>query len=227
MIEPAPAMLATSSGASSHGVALPDEQATRRLAIDIAAMLAPGDVVTLSGDLGAGKTTFARALIRHLAGEEIDVPSPTFTLMQAYDLPRFSVVHADLYRVTAPSELIEIGFADAADGAVVLVEWPERAADLMPADRLDIALTLAPRHDPDFRDARITGHGTLAPRLERMTAIRRFLDRSGFAEAERRLPAGRCLDPRLRAPRAGRTARRADECAAPSRRAAGAQRAAL
>ena len=84
-------------------VALADEQATHRLVLDIAALIEPGDLITLSGDLGAGKTTFARALIRHLAGDEtIEVPSPTFTLMQAYELPRFTLVHADLYRLVGP-----------------------------------------------------------------------------------------------------------------------------
>lgn len=190
MTGPAPAMSLSPSVASSRSVALADEQATRRLAVDVAALLAPGDMVTLSGDLGAGKTAFARALIRHLAGADIDVPSPTFTLMQVYDLPRFPVVHADFYRVNAPSELIEIGFTDASEGAAVLVEWPERAAGLLPADRLDVALALVPARGPDFRDARITGHGAFAARVDRMAAIRQFLDRSGFAEAERRYLQG-------------------------------------
>ena len=91
-------MLITTSGGASFAVALPNEQATERFVADIAASLEPGDLITLSGDLGAGKTTFARAMIRHLAGDpQIAVPSPTFTLMQTYDLPRFPVVHADLY----------------------------------------------------------------------------------------------------------------------------------
>jgi len=149
-------------------------------------MLAPGDVVTLTGDLGAGKTTFARALIRYLAGEEIDVPSPTFTLMQIYDLPRLSVVHADFYRVNASSELNEIGFAESSDGAVVLVEWPQKAADLLPADRMDVALSLVAERGASFREARITGYGAMSARLDRTVAMRRFLDRSGYGDAERR-----------------------------------------
>src|SRR5438270_4746849 len=91
-------MLLTTLGTSSFSVALPDEHATQRLAVDIANSLKPGDLVTLSGDLGAGKTTFARVVIRHLAGDpSLEVPSPTFTLMQTYDLRQLPLVHADLY----------------------------------------------------------------------------------------------------------------------------------
>src|SRR6202043_1897048 len=104
-----------------HQRVLPTDQATRRLAADVAAVLAPGDMVTLSGDLGAGKTTFARALIRHLAEDETtEVPSPTFTLMQSYELPRFQVVHVDLYRTLGMAELAELGFDDLPEDAVVL-----------------------------------------------------------------------------------------------------------
>jgi N-acetylmuramate 1-kinase len=178
-------MLASGSGEAVFTVALATEQATRRLAMDVAATLAPGDFVTLSGDLGAGKTTFARAVVRHLAGDpRLEVPSPTFTLVQTYALPRFTVVHGDLYRVSEPAELIELGFDDAADAAVLL-EWPERIADALPRDRLDIAFTLKPERGLNYRDARITGHGTFAPRAARMMTIRRFLDDSGFADAER------------------------------------------
>jgi tRNA threonylcarbamoyl adenosine modification protein YjeE len=167
-------------------LALPDERATRRLASDLAAVLAPGDTVTLSGDLGAGKTTFARALIRHFAGDErMEVPSPTFTLMQVYDLPGCGVVHADLYRVNAPEELVEMGFSDLARDAIVLVEWPDRAAGLLPADRLALEFELTPEHGPGHRMARITGHGAFAARLPRFTAIRRFLEEASFGEATR------------------------------------------
>jgi tRNA threonylcarbamoyl adenosine modification protein YjeE len=178
-------MLGSGSGEAVFTVALATEQATRRLAMDVAAMLAPGDFVTLSGDLGAGKTTFARAVVRNLAGDHrLEVPSPTFTLVQTYALPRFTVVHGDLYRVSEPRELIELGFEDTADAAVLL-EWPERIAETLPKDRLDIAFTLKPERGLNYRDARITGHGTFAPRAARMMTIRRFLDESGFADAER------------------------------------------
>jgi len=183
-------MFPANSGGFSFTVALADEQATRRLVVDIAALLAPGDLLTLSGDLGAGKTTFARALIRHLAGDErVEVPSPTFTLMQSYELPRFNLVHADLYRLSGPSELAELGFEDASEGAVTLLEWPDRAAGFLPPNRLDVALTLSPQNET-YRDARITGYGTFTARAERIAAVRRFLDRNGFALADRKLMQG-------------------------------------
>src|SRR5476649_2700253 len=180
-------MFPTSSDGFSLTVALEDEQATRRLTADIAAQLEAGDLITLSGDLGAGKTTFARALIRHLAGDEtVEVPSPTFTLMQAYELPRFHLVHADLYRLSGPGELTELGFEDAAEGAVTLLEWPDRAAGHLPPNRLDVALTLSSQQGETFRHARITGYGTFVARAERISTIRRFLARHGFELAERR-----------------------------------------
>ena len=180
-------MFPLTPGGSSFAVALADEDATQRLMLDVAALIEPGDLITLSGDLGAGKTTFARALIRHLAGDQsIEVPSPTFTLMQIYELPRFALVHADLYRLSGPAELAELGFEDLAERGVVLLEWPDRAAGLLPADRLDIALTLSPQQGPNYRNARVTGYGAFAARVERIAAIRGFLDSSGFAEASRR-----------------------------------------
>ena len=179
-------MLLTTSGGSSFAVALANEQATERFVADIATALEPGDLITLSGDLGAGKTTFARAMIRHLAGDPtVAVPSPTFTLMQIYELPRFPVVHADLYRLDAPGELAELGFDDLPEGAMVLLEWPDRAAGFLPQDRLDIAFTLAPPLGPEHRNARVTGYGKFAPRAERFAAIRRFLEASGYSGAER------------------------------------------
>jgi len=176
----------TTLGTSSFSVALPDEHATARLAVDIANSLAPGDLVTLSGDLGAGKTTFARALIRYLAKDPaIEVPSPTFTLMQVYDLPQFPVVHADLFRLSGSAELAELGLDDLPEGAVVLVEWPDRAAGFLPADRMDVALTLAPKLKLEFRHARVTGYGKLGPRVDRMATVRQFISQSGYSGALR------------------------------------------
>src|SRR5262249_44811258 len=118
-------MLPTMSGGSSHTVVVPNEEALHRLVTDLAIALEPGDLVTLSGDLGAGKTTLARALIRHLAGDPtVEVPSPTFTLIQIYDLPRFPLVHADLYRVSGASELAELGFEDLPADPLTLLPCP-------------------------------------------------------------------------------------------------------
>jgi tRNA threonylcarbamoyl adenosine modification protein YjeE len=154
--------------------------------LDVAAGLRPGDLVTLSGDLGAGKTTFARALIHHLARDEtIPVPSPSFTLMQIYDLPGIKVVHADLYRLSGPGELPELGFDDLPEDALILLEWPDRAAGFLPPNRLDIAFTLNPPMGLEYRNARITGYGAFAPRAERIGAIRNFLNQSGYREAAR------------------------------------------
>jgi len=185
------AMPLTPTSGASFSVVLPDEHATRRLMVDVACALDPGDVVTLSGDLGAGKTTFARAMIRYLAGDEtVEVPSPTFTLMQSYDLPRFPLIHADFYRLSGSSELAELGFDDLPEGAVVLLEWPDRAGGTLPPDRLDVTLTLAPKLKLEFRHARVTGHGSLAPRVARMAAVRQFIAESGMSEAQRRRMAG-------------------------------------
>jgi tRNA threonylcarbamoyl adenosine modification protein YjeE len=180
------ALLPTTTGTSSFSVVLPDEHTTQRLAIDIANSLQGGDFVTLSGDLGAGKTTFARALIRYLAGDQsIEVPSPTFTLMQTYELPQFPLVHADLFRLSDATELAELGLDDLPEGTVVLLEWPDRAVSHLPADRIDVALTLAPKLKLEFRRALVTGYGALGPRVDRMAAVRQFIAESGYSEALR------------------------------------------
>src|ERR1700690_636997 len=115
-------MLLTTTGGASFTVTIPNEAALAAFMTDIAGALEPGDLVTLSGDLGAGKTTFARTLIRYLAGDDtVEVPSPTFTFLQTYELPRFPVVHADLYRVSSSGELAELGFDDLREDAVGLM----------------------------------------------------------------------------------------------------------
>ncbi|MCB1383416.1 MAG: tRNA (adenosine(37)-N6)-threonylcarbamoyltransferase complex ATPase subunit type 1 TsaE [Notoacmeibacter sp.] len=165
---------------------LADEAATIRLGEDLAAALKPGDVVALHGDLGAGKSTLARAAIRAMADEDgLDVPSPTFTLVQAYAL-RVPIAHFDLYRLGDSSELEELGFAEAASDGAVLLEWPERAGDCLPPDAIAIRL----EHEGNGRRARITAQGPAAARIARSLDIRRFLDGAGWGGASRRFLTG-------------------------------------
>lgn len=142
-----------------------DPAETRRFATRLAARLAPGDTVLLDGDLGTGKTTLARAVIAQLCGVE-DAPSPTYTIVQVYDCARGGELwHADLYRIEEASELEELGLEDAFDTAICLVEWPARLGDLLPPDRLEIALSAVPGLET-AREARITGFGRWEERLD-------------------------------------------------------------
>src|SRR3974377_1154103 len=144
-------MQSYASDPAGSTLVLANEEATRRFAADVANMLEPGDFIALSGDLGAGKTTLVRAMIAHLANDAaIEVPSPTFTLVQIYDLPRFRIVHAALYRVGGADELAELGLDETAD-AVVMMEWPDRAGGALPDNRIDIAFTLAPQDGMEHR----------------------------------------------------------------------------
>ncbi len=113
------------------------------IAADIAAHLAPGMLVALEGNLGAGKSTLARALIRHLAADPaLDVPSPTFTLVQTYDTPAMPVWHFDFYRLKSPDEIFELGWEDAlASKALLLMEWAERIGPYLPQNTLHIVIT--------------------------------------------------------------------------------------
>jgi tRNA threonylcarbamoyl adenosine modification protein YjeE len=140
---------------------LPDEAATAALGRRLAAACRPGDLIALTGDLGAGKSTLARALIRHLAGAEIDVPSPTFTLVQTYETPRLPVWHFDLYRLEDPGEARELGLTEAVDG-LALIEWPERLGSYLPQTRLDVALDFS----ADGRIARLTDHFDWSTRID-------------------------------------------------------------
>src|SRR3569832_1373420 len=178
------------TGIATFEAALADEAATAHLMADLALLIGPGDLITLTGDLGAGKTAAARAMIRHLAGDEqLDVPSPTFTLAQSYDLPPFALVHADLYRINDASELEEIGLAPLPEGVVALIEWPERAPSALPPDRIDIAFSHRPALGSAARAAELTGHGKAAAQVSRLQALRQFLDAAGFIDARRqRMP---------------------------------------
>lgn len=168
---------------------LTDEAATRRFAESVADMLEPGDFIALFGDLGSGKTTFVRAMIAHLANDDaIEVPSPTFTLVQHYDLPRFRMVHADLYRVADAAELVELGL-DELDGSVVAMEWPDRAGGALPRDRIDIVFSLA-SDGAGRRTVRIEGHGAATARVDRFGAMLGFLNDTGFGAARRVRIAG-------------------------------------
>ncbi|HYW64180.1 MAG TPA: tRNA (adenosine(37)-N6)-threonylcarbamoyltransferase complex ATPase subunit type 1 TsaE [Bradyrhizobium sp.] len=171
-------------------VALANETATAQLMADLALLINAGDLITLSGDLGSGKTAAARALIRYLASDEtLEVPSPTFTLVQGYELPPFPLIHADLYRINAPGELEEIGLSPLPEGAVALIEWPERAAGGLPADRIDVALSHRPALGSAARAAVITGYGKAVGQVERLQALREFLEGAGLLDARRlRMP---------------------------------------
>ena len=126
------------------GIFLPDDDATAALGAALAAELRPGDLVLLNGDLGAGKTALARAIIRTLADDPgLEVPSPTFALVQPYQTPRGAVLHADLYRLGDPREVDELGLLDNPD-AIVLVEWSERSAEIAAAATLVLTLAIPP-----------------------------------------------------------------------------------
>lgn len=130
-----------------HDLHSPD--ATADLAARLGARLRAGDVLLLEGPIGAGKTHFARALIQSLLSVPEDVPSPTFTLVQVYDGPAAAIWHSDLYRLTHPDEVTELGLTDAFDDAICLVEWPDRLGDLAPQSALH--LSFAPGAHDDAR----------------------------------------------------------------------------
>ncbi|HLW93108.1 MAG TPA: tRNA (adenosine(37)-N6)-threonylcarbamoyltransferase complex ATPase subunit type 1 TsaE [Roseiarcus sp.] len=171
---------------STWEVELPDERATTAFAEGVAEWLKAGDLVTLSGDLGAGKTTFARALMRALTGDpNLEAPSPTFTLMQIYDGPGYPIVHADFYRIRSADELVNLGWEEASEGALVLVEWPQRASEALSGDRLDVAIALAPELGPEARRATLTGYGTFIARLAHARGVAAILRRAGWSDAKR------------------------------------------
>ncbi|MCX8667754.1 tRNA (adenosine(37)-N6)-threonylcarbamoyltransferase complex ATPase subunit type 1 TsaE [Acetobacteraceae bacterium B3987] len=136
------------------------------LARHLAGMLGSGDCLALQGEMGAGKSTFARALIRHLAGDEaLEVPSPTFALVQPYDMKAGTVFHYDLWRLSGPDELYELSWDDACE-SIMLVEWPERAEELMPEGALYVMFV----HGRGAEERIVTLHGWPEERLKALSA---------------------------------------------------------
>ncbi len=143
---------------TTREVALADPATTDRLGKLLATVVGTRDVVALWGDLGAGKTSLARALIQALLavhGQQEDVPSPTFTLVQTYEAGGLPIWHADLYRLSHPDELLELGLEEALESGLLLIEWPDRMEGDLPGERLDISL----EEVGEGRLARLTGWG--------------------------------------------------------------------
>ena len=164
-----------------------DEFGLERLAALVASDLTRGDLIALTGDLGAGKSTFARAAVRtRLADEGAEVPSPTFSLVQSYEAPGLELTHCDLYRLDSEDAAIELGLDEALSRGALLVEWPQRAPALIAdgglgPDRLDIALEEI--DDGERRRVTLAGHGTWTRRLPRLLNIRSFIAGSGWSDA--------------------------------------------
>lgn len=148
-------------------ITITDEKELESVTAKLAPLLKKGDVVTLEGDLGAGKTAFSRALINNMSGDiEEEVPSPTFTLVQTYDLPSISIWHFDLYRLEEEErDILELGWDEVRRDGVALVEWPQRLGGLLPKNRLEINIRFVKGFDT-HREIAFTGHGTWIDRLQ-------------------------------------------------------------
>lgn len=166
---------------------LADDAATRAFGEDLALTVRPGDCLALSGDLGAGKSALSRALIRAIGNDdELEVPSPTFTLVQSYDL-RIPVSHFDLYRLGDESELAELGLDEALEKGVALIEWPDHAGSLLPKNAIRIVIT----HEGGGRRLELDSDvARFTERLTRVRAMRDFLDNRGYPNASRRFLIG-------------------------------------
>lgn len=142
---------------------------TEKLAAGIAAIAQIGDIIGLSGDLGAGKTTFARGFVRALTTPDNEVPSPTFTLVQSYDTAKGPLWHCDLYRLTKPEDALELGLEEAFGTAMCLIEWPERIAPILPTRRLALTFKFDPL-DTSVRHITLDGDERWAERWKMMTS---------------------------------------------------------
>lgn len=167
-----------------------DLAALDRMASAVAVMVGRGDTIALQGDLGSGKTTFARFLIAHLmGGGQQDMPSPTFALVQTYETPRLPVTHVDAYRLANPSEAEELGLEEALAQGLLLVEWPERIGEHLPRNRLDVTLKDV-EGDEGLRRVVLAAHGDWQPRLERLRAALQFLAAAGWGASTLRYVQG-------------------------------------
>ncbi len=173
---------------SGQQLELADESASIRLAVGLAMLAKKGDLIALHGNLGSGKTTIARGFIRALANNpNLEVPSPTFTLVQNYELGDISVSHMDFYRLEDPRDADELGIDEVLDAGVVLVEWPSRAAEFLPQDGLLVELV----EKGDGRIAELTGNSkSWSDRLEKLRRIDALLTASGWSTATRRRMPG-------------------------------------
>ncbi|MGB1875860.1 MAG: tRNA (adenosine(37)-N6)-threonylcarbamoyltransferase complex ATPase subunit type 1 TsaE [Rhodospirillaceae bacterium] len=145
------------------------EKETLALGAALAKLAQSGDVITLSGPLGVGKTTLSRGFIIERIGSEIDVSSPTFTLSHVYDLTTPPVWHFDFYRIDTPEDVEELGLDEAQADGISLIEWPDRAAAWLPAERLDI--TMAAMTDSDARTATMSASPKWMSRMGELVAI--------------------------------------------------------
>lgn len=134
----------------ARSITLNSPEETSELAARLGAELRPGDSILLEGEIGSGKTHFARSLIQSLMSAPEDVPSPTFTLVQAYETPIGEVWHCDLYRLSTVDEIEELGLTEAFDSAICLIEWPDKLGPLTPAT----ALTVQMQTDPNVMETR-------------------------------------------------------------------------
>ncbi len=147
---------------------LDGEEATAELAAEIASLAEDGDVIALSGELGTGKTTFARAFLREWGVRE-EIPSPTFTLVQTYELEAGTVWHFDLYRLENPDDALELDIEDAFTEGISLIEWPERLGAYLPWERLDLRFAIGERED--VRRVEIEGTDEWADRLKELEGL--------------------------------------------------------